>query len=46
MVLLPFHHILTIGKPSGLDWWNYWPHEIVDLMDWLNGIFGIVVLLV
>jgi hypothetical protein len=36
MGLVPFHHIFTIVKPSGLDWWNYW----------LNGIVGLVELLV
>ncbi len=30
---------------SGLDWWNYCPNGIVGLMDWLNGIFSIVILL-
>jgi hypothetical protein len=46
MELVPLHHIWTIVKSSGLDWWNYWPNEIFGLMDWLSGIFGIVVLLV
>jgi len=41
MGLVPFHHILIIVKPSGLDWWNDWPNGIVSLVDWLNGIFGI-----
>jgi hypothetical protein len=28
MGLVPFHHILTIVKPSGLDWWNCWSNGL------------------